>query len=131
MRRSAASGALQAAGPCIPTRRQSDAPVQEGTASRWSLPSGTRSAPGSDSRGRLRAGQQVGEYESVALDDLASDRANRFAEHRADPRKGVELAAFAAGVDPGREVVKQRRIELARHEPAIDGARVHAGEARP
>ncbi len=57
--------------------------------------------------------------------------ANRFAEHRAVPREGMELAAFAAGVNPGRKVVKQRRIELARHEPAIDGARVHAGEARP
>src|SRR3954471_5048208 len=131
MRRSAASGASRAAGRCIPTRRQSDAPVRAGKASQWSAPSGTRCAPGSDSRGQLRAGQQVGEYESVALDDLASGDANRFAEHRAVPRKSMELAAFAAGVDAGRKVVKQRRIELARHEPAIDGARVHAGEARP
>ena len=38
---------------------------------------------------------------------------DRVAEHRAVVRERMEFAALAAGVDAGRQVREQRRVELA------------------
>ena len=49
-------------------------------------------------------------------------------EHRSRVGAGVELAALGAGVDRGRQLVEQRRVELAAGKPAVHHLRIQAGD---
>src|SRR5947207_193956 len=53
-----------------------------------------------------------------------------MAEHRAAMREGVELAALAARIDRGRQLVEQARVEFASHEYPIQDLWVHTRQAR-
>src|SRR6266702_56303 len=80
-------------------------------------------------RGVLR-GEKFGVDEIVALDGLRGNYGNGAGEHGAAEGEGVELAALATGIDFGRQVAEERRVEGAAGERRAEGARVDTGEMR-
>lgn len=84
-----------------------------------------RSEDGFDSRRQAN----VGEDESVALDDFAAFDGDRVTEHGAVVDAGVELAVLAAGVDVGREVAEEVFVEVSSGEFAGEFLGIDADDA--
>jgi hypothetical protein len=59
------------------------------------------------------AQDEIGEDESVTLDDDARLDGKGSREHRARDDARVKLAALAAGIDAVREIGEERRVEPA------------------
>lgn len=84
---------------------------------------------GSEDGFDLRLQANVGEDESVTLDDFAAFDGDRVAEHGAVVDAGVELAVLAAGVDVGREVAEEIFVEVAAGEFAGEFFGIDADDA--
>ena len=77
-----------------------------------------------------RGGEKIGIDKIVALDDLAGKYGNGTREDWAGEGEGVELSAFAAGVDRGGQIGEEFGVEGAAGEGGIEVARVNTGEMR-
>ena len=84
---------------------------------------------GSDDGFDSRLQANVGEDESVALDDLSAFDGYGVAEHGAVVDAGVELAILAAGVDVGWEFAEEIIVEVAACEFAREFFGVDADDA--
>src|SRR5262245_30359897 len=107
MRRRAASCAPRPAVPCSPRSRQRGALRRADRASRLSPPSGRQCARDNGS------GDEISPYARLTGDRLARLERERITEHRSGVDARMELAVFAAWIDPGRQITEQLAVELA------------------
>src|SRR4029077_10467238 len=76
------------------------------------------------------AWQNIREDEAVAVHHLAGPNLERPREHRAAVGERMELAALAAWIDRGGQVVEQRRIEVTTGKCLAEHARIDARQTR-
>ena len=72
--------------------------------------------------------KDVGEYESVALDDFAHAHFDGTGEYRRVINEGVEFSVLAARVDARGQGIEQGLIVIAAGEGTVDLSRVDAGD---